>query len=842
MPTSVAERGLSFRDGEIRIDFGARLLTVNSVPAKLGNRAFDLLEALIERRGRLVPKQELMDVVWPGLVVEENNLQVHVMTLRKLLGSDAIVTVSGRGYRFALTPDGEVATRPPPEAASGGRAAAAAQLFGREALTASVCALLRRPDVRLVTLTGAGGSGKTRVALQVSAELAHDFADGSYIAMLAPVREPKLVASTIAAVLQVQEAGNRPPEELLIAHLKTREVLLTLDNFEHLIEAVPFVTRLLEACLRLNVLVTSRAVLRVAAEHDIVVPPLGLPDVSSNAKRALGAPAVQLFVERAKTAGRPVSVDHDILTVAQICRHLDGLPLALELAAARLKVFTPQTLLERLDHRLQVLKSAVADLPDRQRTLRNAIGWSYDLLEDPHKQFFRRLSVFSGGWSLRAAESVAGDDDDFEAVVDGLELLVDQSLVQRSEDVSGEPRFMMLETVREYAFDQLERHSEAIATRRRHAKFFLHFAEDAEPRLTSAGRRPWLEQLQAEVHNLRAALRFSLEERRDIELGLSLAAALPWMWYFLGHYGEGRRWVSTALSLANADAHRVLMAKLLSGAARLAMYGGDPTAAIALAQQSVESWRSIDDRRGLAFGLFHLAIPCFVVGRAEARDYLSESLRCFVELGDPWGIALAKTYLGVALTYSVGDEDKARPLLIEGRARFAALEDEWGLTTSSHYLGTIALRQGDYVGARELTNEMMRNALELGDNYRVARNLHQLAEIAIAEKKYTEAIGHLKSSLSLNREQSRIGDGAQQLRLLARLELLEGRPDHTVRLLAAASTLSTQDRTLPPDDPTVTESVLSEARRLLGDRRHEHEWSMGLAMSWERAVSWALAV
>lgn len=844
---TIAERELKFRDARLRIDFDSRTLYSLGQPAKLGGRAFDLLEALIERRGRLVPKQELMAVVWPGLVVEENNLQVHVMTLRKLLGADAIVTVSGRGYRFALVPDDE---RGEPEGAAVrgrdvGRPSSdpSSRLFGRDALTTSICALVRRRDVRLVTLTGTGGSGKSRLALQVTAELTHDFADGSFVVLLAPVRDASYVVSAIAAALSVQAIGSRSVEELVVAHLSGREVLLTLDNFEQVVAAAPLIARLLESCPRLKVLATSRTVLHLSAEHGVVVPPLALPDPQAPARLAFDSPSVQLFVERARAAGRIVEhSDPNAAVVPEICRRLDGLPLAIELAAARLRILSAQALLARLDRRMLVLTSRNRDLPERQKTIRNAIDWSFELLNEDEQELFQRLFAFVGGWSLEAAEAIAGFEPAREETSNCLEALVDQSLVQLIEDINGEPRFNMLDTVREYALDRFEATRDPTTIRKRHAEYFIGLAERLEPLLTSPSRKAPLAQLNAELNNFRAALEFLILRQADTVSGLRLAGALPWMWYFSGQLREGLDWLNRALDLPDQDQHLALRAKALSGAARLAIYSGDLGAGLELAEECVELWRRTDDRRGLAFGLFHLAIPSITIfGPDRARVALAESLTCFRELGDAWGVALAQTYLGAALAYAPGTEEEARVHLLEGRSRFAALEDDWGLTTSSHYLGTIALRQGDYASARELTEEMLRISREHVDNYRIARNLHQLAEIAAAEQRHAVAIGHLKESLALNREQGRVGDAGQQLRFLARLCLSQDRPDRAVRLFTAAAHFTSGDCTLPPDDPALNQRALDAARKAIGEHRYEHERAMALAMSWDRAVSWALA-
>ncbi len=845
----VSQRELTFREGQISVDPHARVLFADGHLAKLGGRAFDLLAALIERRDRVVPKQELMDVVWPGLIVEENNLQVHVMTLRKVLGADSIVTVSGRGYRFALTPDAVLANQGNDgQAAPATRSAVAhrlpsppTSLIGRESMTASICALMRRDDVRLVTLTGPGGSGKTRLGLHVTGELSHDFADGSYIVMLAPVRDVAQVPSAIGAVLGIQEADSRSVEHLLIGFLRERQVLLTLDNYEHVARSAALVAALLDACPRLKVLITSRSVLKLPAEHDVVVPPLALPERQTTDRRILESAAVRLFVERAQAAGQDIGPsEHEMHSVAEICRRLDGLPLAIELAAARLRVLTPHALLTRLNHRLELLKTGPSNLPERQKTLRNAIAWSHDLLDAGERALFRRLSVFAGGWSLDAAETVAGADDLPDSVLDILSSLVDQSLVQRIEDINGEPRFAMLETVREYALEKLQASGELNDVRQRHAKHFTALAERAEPQLTGAQRKPWLAQLQAEHNNLRAALTWLIRERADAADALRLAAALPWMWYFGSHYSEGRRWLNEALALSGARQHRELEAQAWSGAARLATYAGDIKQGIEFACRSVELWRAAKNVRGLAFALFHQAVPLAIQQQHSARDLMKESLECFQRLDDLWGVALATSYMGVVLELTRGDEELTKRVLSEGRARFFVLGDHWGVSTSSRYLATIALRNGNYEEARELTEEVLSIDRDLGDDYRASRSLHKLAEIALVQGAPIEAIRHLKAALAITRDQARIGDGAQQLRLLARLENARHRSDRAVRLLGAASRFDSHERTLPPDDPTLDKPVLDAARQALGERLFQFEWDLGAAMSFDQVVSWAL--
>jgi predicted ATPase/DNA-binding winged helix-turn-helix (wHTH) protein len=842
---SAPHRAVRFHGGRIRVDPHARVVLVDGRPAKLGGRAFDLLEALMQRRDRVVPKQELLDVVWPGLIVEENNLHVHVGILRKLLGPESIVTVSGRGYQFVLADD-EAAARqggpsravseaePAPEAA----ALSSSSLIGRDELIASACSLLRRADVRLVTLSGPGGSGKTRVGLRVSAELAHDFADGSYIVMLAPVRDAALVVSTIAGVLNVQESGARPIEELLVASLRERSVLLTLDNFEHVLAAAPLVTRLLGGCPRLKILVTSRAVLHLAMEYNVLVPPLAVPPAHASGTQALQFPAVHLFVERARATGHGVG-EHpaEIAAAVDVCRRLDGLPLAIELATARLRVLTPVALAQRLGGRLDLLKGGSSDLPARQKTLRDAIAWSYELLDSDEQKLFRRLAVFVGGWTLEAAEEVAGASGLSQSVLDLLSSLIDHHLVQRTEDVADDSRFAMLETVREYATELFDASGESVELRTRHADYFVAFAETVEPRLRSGGRAPWLTRMRAEHNNLRAALSWVVIERPDTAVALRLTGALAWYWYFITQFSEGRGWIKLALALPGAETPDAARAKLLSGAARLAFYSGAIDEASAFAGESESLFRAAGDLRGVALALYHRGLAVLLARDvAAALACFKEASDVFREAGDEWGTALAVAYHGSALTFVPDREDDASTLLNEARSLSQALGDDWLMTVSSHYLGTIALRHGDYEAARTLNEEMLACAHELGDTYRISRSLHQLAEIALAQQRTDEALSHLRKSIALSHDQGRTGDIAHQLRLLARIETARSRPEEAVRCYALATRFEGHASTMPPDDPAEHERVRETLRARLGDRAYSAEWSLGAAMSLEQAV------
>jgi predicted ATPase/DNA-binding winged helix-turn-helix (wHTH) protein len=772
---AVLQPTISFAGGQVRIDPVARQLFVGKHPARLGSRAFDLLAALVERREGIVSKQELLDAVWPGLVVEENNLQVQVMTLRKLLGADAIVTVSGRGYRWTLRPDDSAAAAPalPAPGADDG-------LLGQDGIVAEVLALFDA-GTPLVTLTGPGGAGKTRIAQRIAAVRGRELA--CWFVMLAPARDVAQFWAALAGVLGVQESGATPLPDLVRAWLAPRRALVVLDNLEHLPEVAGAVVSLCAACPRVQWLATSRTVLHVTAEQVQRVPPLA------------DEAAAELFARRAAGAGRPLADDERAIA-SQVCRQLDGLPLAIELAAARLRVLSPAALAARLGQRLALLKGGPADAPDRQKTLRDTIAWSHDLLPPEAQSLFRRLGVFVGGWSLEAAEAI---DDEPLTTVDRLELLLDHNLVQRLDDVEGTPRYAMLETLREFAIEKLEAGNDTAALRDRHAGFFTRQAASAERHITSGARVVWLNRLRADLANQRAALGWAVREQRSASAALALAATLGWPWYFFGLFQEGRQWIAEALALdGGAESDR---AAALAGAARLATYAGDLTAADRLAAQAAEHWRRIGDRRGLAHALFNRSIPFAMRGDfATSCSMLGEALGLFESLADPWGQALATGYLGASSIMAPCQESRARALLLEGHARCAALDDAWGTTFCSFYLGLIAMRAQNYETALALTEEALVYTRSVGDSYRIARNLHQMGEAQWLLGRKADGLRAIAESVGLNVEHRRLGDIAAQMRLLTRFAADAGADHAAVRCAALAARHAAEATTLPPDD------------------------------------------
>jgi len=432
-------------------------------------------------------------------------------------------------------------------------------LIDREQERAQAQDLLQREDVGLVTLTGPGGVGKTRVAVQVAADLASRFADGVAFISLAALKDPTPFVPTVARALGVSQTGDGSLEEQLLAYLQPRHILLVLDNFEHLVSAAPLAAQALEQARQLKLLVTSREPLRVREEQIVPVPPLALPDPAHVADLAqlVHIPAVALFVERAREA-RPdfALTSENAAPIVEICQRLDGLPLALELAAASLSVLSPAALLARLERRLPLPSRGARDLPERQQTLRNTIAWSYDLLEEGEQQLFRRLSVFAGGFTLEAVQAVcvfdpadtsssekAEEQADEGAVLEQLGQLLDKSLMQAQQGTGGEPRFSMLETIHEYATDQLVASGEAAALQERHADYFLRLAEEAYPSMLRPERDVWMERLDREEANLRASLAWCKAESNAVQTGLRLAGALSFYWVLRGYLREGRMWL-----------------------------------------------------------------------------------------------------------------------------------------------------------------------------------------------------------------------------------------------------------------------------------------------------------
>ncbi|MDQ4043485.1 MAG: tetratricopeptide repeat protein [Actinomycetota bacterium] len=672
-------------------------------------------------------------------------------------------------------------------------------LLGRERELEEIQGFLR--EIRLLTLTGTGGAGKTRLALEAARRAEDLFPDGVAFVGLAPLGNAALVVPTVAQSLGLRETEGRSSREALHAYLKEKRLLLVLDNFEHVLEIVPEVIALIEVCPNLTVMATSRAPLRVRGEQEYPVGPLGVPDPTRTplVEEVSGAPAVELFVERARAASPSFELtEANAAAVAAICWRLDGLPLALELAAAQIRFLGPTALLSRLARALEA--GGARDLPERQRTMRTTLDWSYELLHAPERELFRRLSVFAGGWTLEAAEDVGETGEvDTEDIISLLGNLVEQSLVVAEGAPDGSVRYGMLEPVRQYALERLRESGEEDEVRRRHVRRYLALAEQAESRIKGRDQAKWLDRLETENDNLRAAIGWSLESG-DTQAAARFGYALAMNWVMRTRHSEGRLWMEQAVARGE-DLPAAMRAKVL-WALEVCMYGsGDDERLMAISEEGAALSRLAGDRYTEAL---HLGMMGFAALQLDELDratrVLNESLEIYREYGDDWGAAHILTHLAV-----------------------------------------VPLRRGDYPRAAAYAEEALELTNRTGD--RLAGNIafHLLAQAASASGEQGRAARYFRDALELTFEVSDRTNAAYSLQGLAAVAEAQSEPRSAARLLGAAEVLletAGSHQVYAQMDHELHRRVVDAVRERLGERAWKEARDEGRAMSFEEAVAY----
>jgi predicted ATPase/DNA-binding XRE family transcriptional regulator len=719
-------------------------------------------------------------------------------------------------------------------------------LLGRDRELATLVSLLQASDIRLVTLTGAGGSGKTRLALEVGDHLSGTFSDGAVFVDLTPLRDAEFVLPTIAGALGVRERPGQPLLDTLSRFLAPKHLLLLLDNCEQVLGAAPQIATLVAACPRLSVLATSRAALRVRGEHEVPILPLPLPvsDRRSSVAELAHVPSVALFLQRAVASQPSFALSTDNATaVAAICRRLDGLPLAIELAAAWIRVLPPAALLDRLEQRLLMLTGGSRDLPPRQRTMRDAIAWSYDLLRESEQALFRCLAVFAGGWTLEAAEVVSCGRNAVD-VLAGLEALIAASLVQVVEHSDGERRFRMLETVRELGMEQLAQHGELDEVCWRHAHYFVALAQAGGAAISAGQPSAWLARLEADRANLRAALSW-LRDREEYGLGLRLVTALGGFWHVRSANAEGRMWLESFLTLSVADdASRVDHVAALRWAGELAGLEGDLTAAQTHLEQSLTLARRAGDTCGVAAALRAIGSALFQQGQVAACIApLSEAIVLTRELGDQRQTAFLLAYLAVAVAHQ-GDFERAEALVAESRELFRALGDTGSFEANLGLLGEglVALMEGDLERAENRFNASLSLGQILDAKAIVAATLGGLGQIAVARRQDAVAAGHLREGLIQGWDGDYPLGIAWNLIGLMRLASRHGRLDSAARLVGGVDALSGLIQALPPAAVAAYEAEMEQVQVVLGPEAFSAAREVGRGLPLEEVIAEAVAL
>jgi predicted ATPase len=701
--------------------------------------------------------------------------------------------------------------------------------------------LLLHENVRLVSLTGPGGTGKTRLAVEAASTLIGEFPSGIFLVSLSSVTESNLVLPAVVSTLGISEKPGKSIEDTLKDFLREKRILLVLDNFEQVVSAASLVADLLSQCPMLKILVTSRQALRLRAEHQFPVPPLEIPDLTHmpEIKELLGVAAVALFVQRAQAIRPDFTVtSENAQPIAQICARLDGLPLALELAAARVRVLSLETLLSRLQKRLELLTAGPRDLPARQQTLRKTIEWSYELLTDEDRKAFRGLAIFNGSFSLEAVEEICLPRLEAQEILDQISRLVEKSLLT-SETMGREQRFRMLETIREFALKSLEASDEMGSLEERFLAYYLSLAERSEQALKGPEQKEWVIRLDLEQENLRAALHMSLEEN-EINLSMRICAALWRFWSIRGQLSEGRIWLNRALSKPNL-ADDVFRAKALWGAGALAAIQDDDPIAHRLLNESLALSRKVGDAETTAFSLNSLGNVVRGQGDLEdAKKLLTDSLAIFERLEDKWGTALVLSNLGVNARFQ-GDFPLAIELHEQSLRLFRELGDKRLIARSLINLGIIFERKEDYERACGLLKESLALFRELGEKTGIAESLRILGSIMNRQNEHESSRKMLAESIALSHDTGNKAQVVECLEEFARSACMKGEAKRAARLLGATEAIRNEMKIpIPPPYRADHQHDLSLAQSTLGEKTFTQEYAQGGKLTLEEAVAYAL--